>query len=771
MHIGCCVIICSFVENYNITFMKHYRFVCIALFLIVGCSSPDTLKSYTDAAFSVNERVELLLKEMTIEEKVGQLCLYVGEPSCNTSNNKDEFVSYELSIGECADLIRKGKISSFLKVPTYNQANALQRISEQSRLKIPLLIATDAMHGHGMYATGATIYPSQIGIASTFDTTIAYYVARYTAREMRATGYQWTFSPNVEVVRDCRWGRIGETFGEDPLLISKMGSAMIRAYQGSDFSDSTAVLACAKHFVAGGIAYNGLNGAPADISERTLHEVFFPPFIDAVDAGVYTLMPAHNELNGVPCHAHREFLQSLLHDSWGFDGIVVSDWNDIEKLSSVHKIVSNAEQASVLAFDAGVNMHMHGPGFFKHITDAVKKGAVSEIDLDDAVRKVLNAKFAMGLFENRYVDSGSVQNILLHQKHRAQALRAARKSIVLLENKDSILPLTGKQKILVTGPLADHQGIMGDWVKYQPDSNIVTVLEGIHNEAPVGTDVTHYSISDIKNIADDDILKVKAEAQKNDIVIAVIGDNSNRFGGNKTTGENLDRATLLPSGDQPKLVQALVESGTPVVVVLVNGGPIAWEWMSKNVEGLIEAWEPGMMGGQAIAEIIYGKYCPGGRLPITFPRTVGHNQSFYNHKPSIYHRGHFFGVDVTPLYEFGYGLSYTSFEYSNLQVPDTISSTDDVKVKVSVENIGNYSGDEVVLVYLNDKVSSVTTPVKKLVDFKRITLTASQDTVLEFTIANKYLSLLDINMKKVVEPGNFELIIGNDVMTKEFLVK
>lgn len=425
--------------------MQPLRLIIYAVTVaLTACNSVSNRerKTYLNPDLSSPERVELLLKEMTLDEKIGQMCQFVGEASNSSLANKDEEVKYILGLGEKADLIQQGKIGSFLKVPTFKEANYLQELAEKSRLKIPLIIATDAIHGHGMYKGATTIYPTPIGIASTFDTDIAFKIAKYTACEMRATGNHWAFSPNVEVVRDSRWGRTGETFGEDPYLVSMMGKEMVKGYQGNDFSGSENVVSCTKHFVGGGISYNGLNGAPADISERTLYEVFFPPFIEAIDAGTYTIMPAHNEINGIPCHAHDEYLTGLIRDKWGFRGLFVSDWMDIERLYTVHKIAGSEKDADRLAVMAGVDIHMHGPNFFDNVKASVEEGLIPTKRIDDAVRKILYAKFQLGLFENRYVDSTQVKINLLKKEHLDLALEAARKSIVLLKNRNSVLPLS-----------------------------------------------------------------------------------------------------------------------------------------------------------------------------------------------------------------------------------------------------------------------------------------------------------------------------------------
>lgn len=727
----------------------------------ISANSMATNISYWNANLPAEKRVELLLAEMTLDEKIGQMCQFVGEASDIDFDSKDTKSNYTLALGARAGLIKQGKIGSFLKVSTFEEANVLQELAEQSRLKIPLLIATDAIHGHGMYMGATTIYATQIGLAASFEPELAERVAQYTASEMRATGFNWAYSPNIEVVRDARWGRIGETFGEDPYLVTEMGNAMVRGYQGKDFSSPTNVLASAKHFVGGGIAYNGVNGAPADVSERTLHEIFFPPFIGSIDNGVYTIMPAHNEINGIPAHAHEEYLTDLIRGEWGFEGFYISDWMDIQRLESAHKIVDSEREADKVAVLAGMDVHMQGPGFFDNVKALVENGEIPLSRIDHAVSKILYAKFQLGLFENRYTTQQAVDDTLLSDSHRALALTTAQKSMVLLKN-NGVLPLSQDiERIVVTGPNADHQALLGEWARVQPDNNVITVLEGIEQQYGQDTAIDYAAIAKHHHISDSELSTAGQLAENADVVIAVMGENSLRFDQHKTSAENVDRPTLDLVGNQIELLKKIKASGSKLVVVLVNGGPIASEWLTEHADAILEAWEPGMYGGQAIAETLVGKINPAGRLPITVPRSVGHLQSFYNHKPSAFHRGGFYLSRRAPLYYFGYGLSYTQFDYSNLMVPKTMSTEGSLSVSVDIKNIGAMDGDEVVLLYINDKVSSVTTPVKKLVAFKRLHLKRGERKTISFTIDNKDFALLDRHMKSVVEPGEFDIIIGD----------
>ncbi len=739
------------------------------MFVIIFC-----LNSYGQHDYK--KKASDLLREMTLEEKIGQLCQYVGEPSNQINapiKNEDERVHYILGISEKAELIKQGKIGSFLKVPTVREANLIQSYAMLSRLKIPLLIGTDAMHGHGMYQSAATIFPTEIGIASSFDTSLARKIAQYTAKEMRATGNHWTFSPNIEVARDPRWGRFGETFGEDPYLVGRMGVAMIDGYQGKDLSSPDNVLACAKHFVGGGISFNGLNGAPADISERTLQEIFFPPFKAAIDAGVYTIMPAHNEINGIPCHAHKGYLTDLIRDQWNFKGFFISDWMDIERLHTTHKIAESLKDADKIAVLAGMDMHMHGAGFFENIQSLVEEKAIPLDRIDMAVSKILEAKFLLGLFDHPFVDTTQANTVVLNREHTDFALEAALKSIVLLKNNNNILPLHKNiSSIFVTGPNANNQTILGDWAVHQPDEHIVTIIEGIRNAVSPETHINFLPCpDDVREITQQHIDEAVRLAKQSEIAIIAAGENSMRFSSSKTSGENLDKPAIDFPGNQLPLIQAIVETGTPVIIVMINGSPVSSEWVVANAAALLEAWEPGMKGGQAVADILFGEYNPGGKLPVTFPRSVGHVQNFYNYKPSAFHRGKFFNAEVSSLFEFGYGLSYTTFAYGNLQLPEKIGIKDHLQLSVEVTNTGGVKGDEVVLVFVNDNFSSVTTPVKKLVGFSRVSLDPREKKKILFTIQNNDLMVWDINMNKIIEPGTFDIIIGLNALRKSFVVE
>lgn len=736
--------------------------------LALACASPPKPEepkvsngaSHTDASLPALRRAELLLAQMTLEEKIGQMCQYVGETTTGRADNTDEIVGYSLALGEKVELVRSGRVGSFLKVPGPLEANYLQEQAQASRLGIPLLIGTDAIHGHGMDLGASTIFASPIGLAASFDVSLAERVARVTAREMRATGFHWSFSPNVDVVRDPRWGRTGETFGEDPYLVGELGAAMVRGYQGRDFSGADEVLACTKHLVAGGVPENVLNGSPAELSERALHEVFLPPFRRTVEAGVFTLMPSHNEVNGVPCHGDERLLRDTLRERWGFGGFVISDWLDIERLHSVHFVAETRKDADRMAVLAGVDMHMHGAQFLENVQALVQEGQIPEARIDEAVRKILFAKFQLGLFERRFVTPEQSRAAVLAPEHVELALESARKSIVLLKNHGSILPLSGVRSLLVTGPNADDQSLLGDWARIQPDGNVVTILAGLRAVAPAAVRIDHVPTAPVGAITDAQIQSAVSAAARVDAVVLAIGENSLRDNPERTSGENVDRPTLEPPGRQLELMRALVATGKPVIVVLVNGGPIASEWLVDKAAALVEAWEPGMRGGTAIAEALFGLYNPSGKLPMTVPRSTGHIRSYYNHRPSTYHRGKYRFTDTKPLFEFGYGQSFTTFAYRELRAKERIRKGEGLTVEVELENTGTRAGEEVVLLFMRDVYASVTRPVKELKAFRRVALEPGARTVLTLELEPRAFAMLDRDLNEVIEPGEFRLSVG-----------
>jgi len=712
---------------------------------------------------------------MTLEDKVYQMNQFVGldhmrkaekdlSPEDLVNNDAQGFYKGVFS-NDVMKMTQEGKIGSFLHVLTAEEGNLLQELANESRLKIPILIGIDAIHGNALFS-GATVYPSPITLASTWSDDFLFDVGRQTALEMRATGSHWAFTPNIDVLRDPRWGRVGETFGEDPFMVGNLGASMINGFQLNDFTGTNKVIACAKHMIAGSEPINGLNASPMDVSMRTLKEVYLPPYKKAIDAGVYSIMAAHNELNGVPCHMSSWLMTDLFRKDWGFKGFYVSDWMDIERIETLHHVASSLKEASYLAVNAGMDMHMHGVDFPEAVIELVKEGTLPISRVNEACSKILMAKFKLGLFENRFVDIEKIPENIFTPEHKFTALETARKGIVLLKNSN-LLPLNKvkkSKKILVTGPNANNQSILGDWHAAQPDDNVTTIFEGIKDLGESkGYDVSFFDSGDnIRKISNKNIQNTVDASKDADYVIVVVGDNSMRYKWkDKTAGENMARAELNLAGKQLELVRSLKEINNNVIVVYVNGKPISEPWIQNNIPSIIEAWEPGNLGGKAVAEIIFGDINPSGKLPLTVPRSVGQLQMIYNHKPSQYFHKYAFEKNK-PLYEFGYGLSYTKFKYSNPKLLNTSFDDDsNIKVEVAVTNIGEMDGDEVVQLYIRDNVSSATRPIKELKGYKRINLKVGETKNVVFEITPESLAFYDIDMNYVVEPGTFKIMTGS----------
>ena len=764
--------------------MRLKLLVCVFTFLgvfTISSQEDSSYKLYLDSSKSNVDRLNDLMSRMTLEDKVYQMNQFVGldhmrkaerdlSPEDLLNNDAQGFYKGVFST-DVMKMTQEGKIGSFLHVLTAEEGNLLQELANKSRLKIPILIGIDAIHGNALY-NGATVYPSPITLASTWSDKFLFDVGRQTALEMRATGSHWAFTPNIDVLRDPRWGRVGETFGEDPFMVGNLGASMINGFQLNDFTGTNKVIACAKHMIAGSEPINGLNASPMDISLRTLKEVYLPPYKKAIDAGVYSIMAAHNELNGIPCHMNSWLMTDLFRGEWGFKGFYVSDWMDIERIETLHHVAHDLKEASYLAVNAGMDMHMHGVDFPEAVIALVKEGKLPISRVDEACSKILMAKFKLGIFENRFVDIEKIQDKIFTSEHRFTALETARKGIVLLKNSN-LLPLNKtkeSKKILVTGPNANNQSILGDWHAAQPEENVTTIYEGIKELGESkGYDVLfHDSEENIRKISNKDIQKTIEASKGADYVIVVVGDNSMRYKWkDKTAGENMARAELNLAGKQLDLVRSLKETNDNVIVVYVNGKPISEPWIQVNIPSIIEAWEPGNLGGKAVAEVIFGDINPSGKLPLTIARSVGQLQMIYNHKPSQYFHKYAFEKNK-PLYPFGYGLSYTKFSYSK---PKLLNSTFDnnsiIKVQVEVSNVGDMDGDEVVQLYIRDKVSSVTRPVKELKGYKRINLKIGETKKVIFEITPESLAFYDIEMNYVVEPGGFNIMTGSSSNSKD----
>lgn len=704
---------------------------------------------------------------MTLEEKLGQLN-QPGGPAANTGPAQ--------RAGSEAD-VRAGRIGSYLGVHGAANTLSLQRIAvEESRLGIPLMFAHDVIHGF------RTIFPVPLGEAASFDPAAVERASRIAAIEASAHGITWTYAPMVDIARDPRWGRIVEGAGEDPYLGSMMAAARVRGFQGDDLAADNTIMATAKHFVAYGAAEGGRDYNVAEVSERTLREIYLPPFHAAVRAGAGSVMAAFNEVAGVPMHANDGLIDGLLRAEWGWDGVLVSDYTGVMELLH-HGIAADSASAGVLALEAGVDIDMISRIYLNHLPAMVRAGRVSEAEVDDAVRRVLRAKYDLGLFEDpyRYADPARVDSLTLRPEFVRHARELARRSIVLLKNDAvagaPLLPLRkDAARIAVIGDLAtDQRAALGSWAAAGRAEDAVTVLDGIRAAVAPGTEVIHARGAPTDSIDRSGIAEAVRVAEGADVAILVIGEDHDM------SAEARNRTSLDLPGVQQELLEAVHATGTPVVVVLMNGRPLAIPWMAENVPAILETWYLGVQTGHAVADVLFGDYNPGGKLPVTMPRNVGQVPTYYNHKntgrpPSEDERytSKYIDVPWTPLYPFGYGLSYTSFAYGTPRLSATsISADGSVTLSVDVTNTGARAGDEVVQLYVRDEVASVTPAVKRLRGFERITLEPGEQRTVSFTIDADDLAFWNLDMRRVVEPGWFTLYVGGsseDVQAARFEV-
>lgn len=751
---------------------KIFNFITSFLFLFLSLNINLFSQKFLDPDYlkSIDKRVDSVLALMTLDEKIGQLNqLSYGSgwgPTVKV-NIKDEYIN----------LIREGKVGSFFNASGAELTKELQKIAiEESRLKIPLIFGLDVIHGF------RTTFPVPIAEASTWNPELVELSAHYQALEASAAGIHWTFSPMVDIARDPRWGRIMEGSGEDPYLGSIMAEARVKGYQG-DLSTQN-IIACPKHFAAYGGAEGGRDYNTVDISEVTFRDVYLRPFKAAFDAGALTTMASFNEIAGVPSSANKHLLTDILRNEWNFKGFVVSDWNSVGELVP-HGVAENLKDAGNLAINAGLDMDMESRSYITHLFELVKENKLSEETINKSVRRILRVKFLLGLFDNPYAycDIQREKNTIMSKEIQDAALKVAQESIVLLKNEKNILPLKKDIKtIAVIGPLADDkENPLGGWAAFGNPDDVLSVIDGLKNKVS-NTKILYSKGCEIESDSKDGFSDAISKAKNSDVVILVLGE------GRDMSGEARNRASLNLPGVQEDLVKEIYKTGKPIVVILMNGRPLSIEWIDKNISGIIEAWFPGIKAGQAIADVLFGDINPSGKLPVTFPRTVGQVPIYYNHKntgrpPSILNpfSSKYIDVPYTPLYPFGFGLSYTNFNYNNLQLnKDKISFNDTLSITIQVKNIGNYDGKEVVQLYIQDLVGSITRPVKELKRFKKIFLKKGETQTVEFKITKDDLafwtwesnsSLIGKDVKYIIEPGKFKVFVGTNsdkVLEKEF---
>ena len=725
--------------------MKATRVLGLLILLLVVLNvflSP--VSSSTSQSHDVESRVNALLAKMSFEEKLGQLQQLDGE---GNGNFRPEHL----------DLVRKGLLGSTLNVRGAARSNQLQRVAvEESRLKIPLIFGFDVIHGY------RTIFPIPLGESASWDPATVEKGASVAAAEARASGVHWTFAPMVDIARDPRWGRIAEGAGEDTFFGMAMARARVRGFQGTDYSAQDKVVACAKHFVAYGAAEGGRDYNTTDMSENTLRSVYLPPFKAAVDAGVGTLMSAFNDLNGVPTSANPFTLTQVLRHEWKFDGFVVSDYTAVQELIN-HGLAADGKDAAQHALNAGVDMEMVSRLFNQHGSALIKEAKVNQATIDEAVRRILRIKFRLGLFDRPYADEGRERAAIMSAANVAAARAAAARSFVLLKNDGGLLPLRKDTKsIAVIGPLGDSKtDMIGSWSGDGKADDAVTLLAGIKSAAPSAT-VTYAKGCDVKGDSSEGFAEAVRIAQQADVVVMAVGESADM------SGEASSRSSLDLPGRQLDLLKAIQQTGKPMVTVLMNGRPLTISWLATNAGAILETWFSGTQGGNAIADVLFGDVNPGGKLPATFPRNIGQVPLYYNHmhtgRPPVENQKYtskYLDSPWTPLYPFGFGLSYTQFRISNLQLSaPSIRSDGRVTVTVDVENTGQRAGDEVVQLYIRDVAASVTRPVMELRGFQRIALQPGAKRRVEFVLGPEHLGFYNRDLKFVVEPGEFKIMVG-----------
>ena len=712
----------------------------------------------------IEQRVNNLLQKMTIEEKTGQLTQYAG-------NNP-----------QTMEKIKQGKVGSLLGVLGADEANAAQRAAvEGSRLHIPLIFGYDVIHGY------RTVFPVPLASAGSFDPELLERAERVAAKESTASGVKWVFAPMVDIARDPRWGRIVEGNGEDPYLGSAIAAAKVRGFQGKDMSDPDSVVACAKHYVAYGAVEGGRDYNTVDISEQLLREVYLPPFRAAVDAGSGTLMSAFQDLNGVPASANRHTLTDILRGEWRFNGFVVSDWGAVHELIA-HGAAANDAEASFRTLTAGVDMDMVDGAYISSVPALIHSEKLSATVVDEAVRRILRIKFKAGLFEHPYADPQREKTDILTPENREVARKLAFESMVLLQNKNNLLPLNRKQTIAVIGPLAnDKSSQLGPWAGNGQAADAITPLQAFRQKMgddhvlyAKGVDIPPFesglaagvaapapaSATGVKNTENENkpasIEDAVAAARKADVAVLFVGELAGM------TGEASSRASLELPGDQMKLIDAVIATKKPVVLVLESGRPLNISWAPDRVSAIVQAWFLGVESGNAIAHTLLGDASPSGHLAVSWPRSLGQIPIYYNHKatgrpiaPDRWHTG-YLDLPATPLYPFGFGLSYTTFHYANLKVDPQVSASGTLHVSAEIENTGKREGTEVVQLYVHDRVAPTSRPVRELKGFQRITLEPGAHKTVDFTVNANDLGSYDPDMHWIVPSGTYDVWVAPD---------
>lgn len=776
---------------------KLYLIIALCCLLTAAQAANKKKKEvlpYQNAALSIDERLHDLMQRMTLEEKIGQLRCTMAWNYYDILNRgkrpqvvPSESFKKDIAEGNIGMLWATYRADPWTQKSLQNglspelaalAGNALQRyVKENTRLGIPLFLAEEAPHGH--MAIGTTVFPTGLGMAATWSPELVERVGEVIAKEIRLQGGHISYGPVLDLSRDPRWSRVEESYGEDPVLTGELGAAMVRGLGGGDLTKPFSTLATLKHFIAYGTTEGGQNGNQTVLGPMELHQNFLPPFRKAIDAGALSVMTSYNSCDGIPCTSNEYLLTEVLRNEWKFRGFVVSDLFSIDGIAQMFA-ARDRQEAGVLALKAGVDADLGAVAYGK-LADAVRKGMISEEYVNRACERILRLKFEMGLFDNPYVDPKTAAANVRTEADQQVALDAARASITLLKN-NGVLPLrgdNGAKRLLVVGPNADNQyNQLGDYTAPQPDDHIQTVLEGIKDKVTKeqGNKVTVDYVKGcaVRDTTENNIREAVAKAREADVVVAVVGGSSARdfktsykeTGAAVTDaktlsdmdcGEGFDRATLTLLGHQERLLRELKATGKPLVVVYIEGRPLDKTWAAAHADALLTAYYPGQAGGTAIADVLFGDYNPAGRLPVSVPANVGQLPVYYNKRAPRPHD--YIEMSARPLYPFGFGLSYTTFEYSNLATKPS-PSEGGIDVSCDITNTGQMDGEEVVQLYVHDQLASVVQPLKQLKAFRRVMIPKGETRHVEFTLTRDDLSIINARMQKEFEPGDFHIMVG-----------
>lgn len=763
--------------------MKRFFISTLFITVITLTAFPQKKLPYKDATLPIEQRVGDLLGRMSVKEKIGQLrCTLAWNYYEIKGNDVVPSESFKKDIAEGqigmlwgtyrADPWTQKSLENGLNPELAAKAgNALQRyVVEHTRWGIPLFLAEEAPHGH--MAIGTTVFPTGLGMAATWDTALIERVGEVIAKEIRLQGGHISYGPVLDLARDARWSRVEETMGEDPVLTAEIGAAQVRGLGGGNLSLPYSTLATLKHFIAYGTTEGGQNGNPTFLGQRELWENFLPTFKRVIDAGALSIMTSYNSLDGIPSTCNDYLLTDVLHNQWNFRGFVVSDLYSINGMWHTHHVSNTLDEAGVMALKAGVDADL-GALAYENLEKALNNGDITIDDIDRACGRILRMKFEMGLFENPYVDAKKAKKEVRSEAHRQVALQAARASVTMLKNDNNTLPLAKTAHVAVIGPNADNRyNQLGDYTSPQDDGNVKTVLDGIRQK--IGTaNVEYVKGCAVRDTTESDIKAAVKAVERADVVVVCVGGSSARdfktsykdtgaavadasVVSDMDCGEGFDRATLSLLGDQQRLLECLKATGKPMIVVYIEGRPLDKTWAADNADALLTAYYPGQEGGTAIADVLFGDYNPAGRLPVSVPADIGQIPVYYNKKAPLVHD--YVEMSALPLYSFGFGLSYTTFDYSDMKITETGNGW---MVECNVTNTGNYDGEEVVQLYIHDEVASTVQPLKQLKHFARKMIRKGETERFCFMLTKDDLCIVDRNMNRVVEPGDFKIMIGS----------